>query len=137
MLFGEEVIISNTDQALSRTIHELGLHVKEYTVAPCYLNDRDKGYHEWLIEFEHNPSDLTYFETTLDNNLRSLNSDYDAKRFKNMALQNLKVHMAPKGLFHQWLKNNNKLGGQYKIPRLYNDRTYLERYFKNENIDRK
>ena len=124
--FGEEVMIGNTDQALSKTLHELNLKIKDYTVAPYYLTNNSKGYHEWLIEFENNPIDVEIFEQKLDNNLRAINSDYDAKRFNDLALIRLKVNVAPKGLFNEWLKNKNKLGGQHKVPRLSNSRKYLD-----------
>jgi hypothetical protein len=119
--FGEEVMISNTDKALALTTEEFGIHVNEYTVAPIFLDDANKGYHQWLIEFNHLPQDLNEFSIKLDDNLRNLNSDYDAKRYKDMALQNLKINIAPQGTFLGWLKRKNKVGGQYKIPRLQND----------------
>jgi hypothetical protein len=119
--FGEEVMISNTDKALALTIEEFGIHVNEYTVAPFFLDDKNKGYHQWLIEFNSLPQDLNEFSIKLDENLRNLNSDYDAKRYKDLALQNLKINIAPHGTFLGWLKSKNKVGGQYKIPRLQND----------------
>lgn len=120
--FGEEVMISNTDKALAMTIEAFDVHVREYTVAPNFLDDHNKGFHDWLIEFETIPHNIALFEKKLDDNLRSLNSDYDAKRFKDLALANLKVNVAHNGTFHNWLKSKNKLGGQYKVPRLQNDR---------------
>jgi hypothetical protein len=120
--FGEEVMISNTDKALALTLEDFNIHVKEYTVAPTFLDDHNKGFHDWLIEFETIPGDLALFEKKLDDNLRALNSDYDAKRFKDLALENLKINVAQNGTFHNWLKSKNKLGGQYKVPRLQNDR---------------
>ncbi|MBK8701348.1 MAG: GH3 auxin-responsive promoter family protein [Saprospiraceae bacterium] len=123
--FGEEVMIGNTDRALALTLEQFGLQVKEYTVAPRYLDGKKQGYHEWLIEFVQAPVNLSEFEEILDKNLREINSDYDAKRFKNLALQNLKIIAAPSGIFHLWLKKKNKIGGQYKVPRLSNDRHYF------------
>ncbi len=124
--FGEEVMISNTDKALALTLEDFNAHVNEYTVAPTFLDDRHKGFHDWLIEFETIPGDIALFEKKLDDNLRALNSDYDAKRFKDLALENLKINVAKKGTFHNWLKSKNKLGGQYKVPRLQNDRKILD-----------
>ncbi|MBK9687265.1 MAG: GH3 auxin-responsive promoter family protein [Saprospiraceae bacterium] len=124
--FGEEVMIGDTDKALSMTLEKLKLGLKEYTVAPCYLDDNNRGYHEWLIEFEQVPASLEEFELVLDQSLRQINSDYDAKRTADLALERLKVHVAPRGLFHHWLKLKNKMGGQYKIPRLSNDRKHFE-----------
>lgn len=124
--FGEEVMIGNTDLALSKTLHQLNLKIKDYTVAPSYLTNNTKGFHEWLIEFEKNPEDIGVFEQVLDQHLRAINSDYDAKRFNDLALTRLKVNIAPNGLFTEWLKNKNKLGGQYKVPRLNNSRKYID-----------
>jgi hypothetical protein len=123
--FGEEVMIGDTDKALSIALRELNLGIKEYTVAPCYLDGSHKGYHEWLIEFENAPANKEDFEQKLDEALRQINSDYDAKRSADLALERLKVHIAPKGLFHEWLKVKNRMGGQYKIPRLSNDRHHF------------
>lgn len=124
--FGEEVMIGDTDKALSMALTELNLTIKEYTVAPCYLNGSNKGYHEWLIEFETKPENINLLESRLDYCLRQVNSDYDAKRSADLALEQLKIQVAPAGLFHHWLKNKNKMGGQYKIPRLSNDRKIFE-----------
>lgn len=123
--FGEEVMIGDTDKALSLTLKALNLGINEYTVAPCYLDGSHRGYHEWLIEFENAPNNIEVFEQKLDETLRQVNSDYDAKRTGDLALERLKVHIAPKGLFHQWLKIKNRMGGQYKIPRLSNDRKHF------------
>ena len=125
-VFGEEVMVHNTDKALRETCARCGGVIADYTVAPLYMSDASKGGHEWLIEFEEIPSDLPTFEKVLDDQLRLTNSDYDAKRHKSMALQALKIQLAPKNTFNQWLKAKGKLGGQSKIPRLSNTRKYLD-----------
>lgn len=124
--FGEEVMVANTDQALAKTCKQTQAKVCEYTVAPRYLSLEQKGRHEWVIEFEKKPMDSSKFAQLLDLNLQQLNSDYEAKRYKNIALENLVIHQVPKGTFYQWLKQKGKYGGQHKVPRLYNERTYLE-----------
>jgi hypothetical protein len=124
--FGEEVIIENTDQAIRIACDKTGSLVREYTVAPVYFSGSENGAHEWLIEFEKPPMSLEYFTDILDNALKSLNSDYEAKRHKDMALRMPVVQMVPQGTFYEWLKSKNKLGGQHKIPRLSNDRNMIE-----------
>jgi hypothetical protein len=124
--FGEEVMVSNTDQALTETIREFNVNVNEYTVAPYLSDTSEVGYHQWVVEFDSEPSDLHLFATVLDNNLRKLNSDYDAKRYNDMAMSNLKIIQVPKGSFYTWLKHKDKLGGQNKIPRLQNDTLIME-----------
>ena len=124
--FGEEVIADNSDNAISQACATFGLVLKEYTAAPIYMSDHNSGAHEWLIEFEKNPSDLLAFTEELDKNLQALNSDYEAKRHKNIALSLPKVVAVKKGCFHEWLKRKGKLGGQHKIPRLSNERAYVE-----------
>ncbi len=124
--FGEEVIVENAEMALAMTCGNTGALVSEYTVAPIYLAGNGKGGHQWIIEFEKEPSDLSTFATLLDRNLQKLNSDYEAKRFKDLALENLVVKPVPVGSFHNWLKSKGKLGGQSKVPRLANHRRYAE-----------
>lgn len=125
--FGEEVMVANTDAALSEACRRDGrARVSEYTAAPRFFLDEGKGRHEWLIEFEEPPCDLATFTSDLDTALRALNSDYDAKRYEDMTLLPLTVDVAPKGLFHRWLESEGKLGGQHKVPRLSNSRHYLE-----------
>jgi hypothetical protein len=131
--FGEEVMIGNTDLALTKTLLQLGLQIKDYTVAPYFITNTSKGYHEWLIEFASEPQDINLFEQILDDNLRAVNSDYDAKRIKSLALNRLKVNVAPSGLFNEWLRQKNKLGGQHKVPRLCNNRKYIDEIMKLEN----
>ncbi len=124
--FGEEVMVSNTDKALAQTCLSTGAVVLEYTVAPIFLEKQGKGGHEWLIEFEKTPDDLKTFNKLLDENLQKINSDYEAKRYKGMALKQLKMRPMPKGTFHKWLKSKGKFGGQHKVPRLANHRKYVD-----------
>lgn len=125
-VFGEELMIENTDRALAKTCADFGVEVLEYTVAPVFMTDSEKGAHEWVVEFVKEPQDLEQFAKVLDVNLQELNSDYEAKRYNNMTLNPLVLHKARKNLFHDWLKNQDKLGGQHKVPRLANDRKILE-----------
>ncbi|HMO38438.1 MAG TPA: GH3 auxin-responsive promoter family protein [Saprospiraceae bacterium] len=124
--FGEEVIVENTDRALAETCRELDAIVSEYTVAPIYFKNQDKGGHEWLVEFTKAPTDLEHFTTLLDKNLQKVNSDYEAKRYRSMALERLRLRTLPSGTFHNWLRSKGKIGGQHKVPRLSNDREYIE-----------
>jgi hypothetical protein len=125
--FGEEVMVENTDQALAKTCAATGAVVLEYSVAPVYFKGGDgKGGHEWLVEFEKMPRDMKAFSRLLDENLQKLNSDYEAKRFQNMAMSPLQLQPVPPGTFHNWLKMKGKYGGQHKVPRLSNDRKYME-----------
>jgi hypothetical protein len=125
-VFGEELMVENTDKAIAKTCSELDCEVVDYTVAPIFMKDKEKGAHEWIIEFQKEPSDLIKFQQLLDETLQTINSDYEAKRYNNMTLNPLKVNVARKNLFYDWLKENDKLGGQHKIPRLSNQRDYLE-----------
>jgi hypothetical protein len=125
-VFGEELMVENTDLAIAKTCSALNCEVKDYTVAPIFMKIKEKGAHEWIIEFKKHPEDIKLFEKTLDENLQSLNSDYEAKRYNNMTLNPLVINVARENLFYDWLKENNKLGGQHKIPRLSNERDYLE-----------
>jgi hypothetical protein len=124
--FGEEVIVENSDQAIHIACEKTNALVKDYTMAPVYFTDKENGAHEWLIEFDKPPANADYFKEVLDTALKSLNSDYEAKRYKDMALRPPIIHIAPEGTFYNWLRQNGKLGGQHKIPRLSNDRTILE-----------
>jgi hypothetical protein len=124
--FGEEVIIENTDQAIAIASAETGAVVIDYTAAPVYFSAQNNGAHEWAIEFEQPPHDLEAFAVILDDALRQLNSDYDAKRYKDIALSSLILHRVPNGTFTEWLRSKGKLGGQHKVPRLSNERTLLE-----------
>ena len=124
--FGEEVMVENTDRALAETCLATGAVVAEYTVAPVYFKGAGKGGHEWLVEFDHPPADLIHFSHLLDKNLQNINSDYEAKRYHNLALEPLRLRSLPSGTFHQWLKMKGKYGGQHKVPRLSNERRYVE-----------
>lgn len=125
-VFGEELMVENTDQAIAKTCKVTGVEVIDYTVAPIFMNGKEKGAHEWMIEFRNPPENLEYFSKVLDEHLQNLNSDYEAKRYNNMTLSPLVVNIARTNLFYDWLKEKDKLGGQHKIPRLSNDRNYLE-----------
>ncbi|MCX6172583.1 MAG: GH3 auxin-responsive promoter family protein [Flavobacterium sp.] len=125
-VFGEELMVENTDRALAKTCATLDCEIKDYTVAPIFMKDKEKGAHEWMIEFKKQPSDMALFQKTLDENLQEVNSDYEAKRYNNMTLNQLKVNVARENLFYDWLAANDKLGGQHKIPRLSNQRDYME-----------
>lgn len=124
--FGEELIIDNAEVALKKACEVSGAIIQEYTAAPQYLEDGKAGAHEWLIEFQKEPDSLELFSLALDNTLKSLNSDYEAKRSSDLILKKPIVKTVTKGLFYRWLKNKNKLGGQHKVPRLCNHRKYLE-----------
>jgi len=124
--FGEEVIIENAEKALGIACTKTGAVIHEYTAAPIYMGDDQKGSHEWLIEFEKSPADLDYFTSVLDNALCAINSDYEAKRYKSITLEMPTVRNMPGGTFYQWLNKKGKLGGQNKVPRLSNDRNYID-----------
>lgn len=129
-VFGEELMVENTDRALAKTCQELACEVMDYTVAPIFMDNKQKGAHEWIIEFKTAPHDVAAFAQLLDTNLQQLNSDYEAKRYNNMTLNPLVLNVARENLFYDWLKANDKLGGQHKVPRLSNDRTHLEELLK-------
>ncbi len=124
--FGEEIIVDNADKALVIACEKSFAQIREYTAAPVYMNDNENGAHEWLIEFEIKPDSIEYFTEMLDNALKSINSDYEAKRYKNIALKIPIVHSVPHGTFYKWFELKNKLGGQHKVPRLSNERKYVE-----------
>jgi hypothetical protein len=124
--FGEEVMVANTDQALAQTCRELNVEAEEYSVGPIYMDKKDKGGHEWIVEFQQIPENIDHFARRLDKNLRAINSDYDAKRSYDLALENLRLHPAAAGTFHSWMKSRGKFGGQNKVPRLSNDRRYID-----------
>jgi hypothetical protein len=128
--FGEEVIIDNAEQALEEACQQTGAVICEYTAAPVYFNGNDCGAHEWIIEFEKQPNEFERFVDILDETLRRINSDYDAKRFKDLALRRPIVRRAPEGTFFSWMKEKGKLGGQHKVPRLANDREYVDAILK-------
>lgn len=124
--FGEEVIVDNAEKALGVACDRCHAVITEYTAGPVYLEGESKGSHEWLIEFETPPADLAFFTSTLDTALKSLNSDYEAKRYHDLMLQEPTVRIVPPGTFYNWLKSKGRLGGQSKVPRLSNDRKYID-----------
>lgn len=124
--FGEEVIVDNTDKAIAIASERTGAIVNDYTAAPVYFSSDNNGAHEWLIEFDKEPTDIEGFIYELDTALKSLNSDYEAKRYKNIALRMPVMNVLPMGTFLNWLRSKGKVGGQHKVPRLSNDRTLLE-----------
>ena len=124
--FGEELIIDNAEKALAQACEQTHASIREYTACPIYLKEGQAGGHEWVIEFEQTPDNLEYFIDVLDKSLKALNSDYEAKRNGDMAMKRPLVHTAPQGTFFNWMKKREKLGGQNKVPRLFNERTYLD-----------
>lgn len=131
--FGEELIQDNTEQALDYVCRQTGAEVSEYTVAPVNMDSDAHCRHQWIIEFAQDPTDLEQFADLLDKRLQQLNSDYEAKRDKNITMQRLELIKAPEGLFNQWLKSKGKLGGQHKVPRLSNSRNFIEELLKMMN----
>jgi hypothetical protein len=127
---GEEVIVDNAEKALAIACQKCHAVVNEYTAAPLFFKESTQIAHEWLIEFEKEPADIEYFNETLDNALKSLNSDYEAKRFHDMILKPPVIRIMPPATFYTWLKEKGKLGGQNKVPRLSNNRTYVEEIIK-------
>ncbi len=127
--FGEEVIVDNAEKAISFACTKTNAILKEYTVGPKFMKDSSKGGHEWLIEFVQEPNNFEQFTKSLDEELRNLNSDYDAKRSKDLALELPSIQIVPNGTFDRWLQGKGKLGGQNKVPRLSNDRSILEEVF--------
>ncbi|WP_396166483.1 GH3 auxin-responsive promoter family protein [Flavobacterium sp.] len=125
-VFGEELMVENTDVALAKTCETLHCEVVDYTVAPIFMNGKEKGAHEWMIEFKKHPDNMANFSALLDKNIQHINSDYEAKRFNNMTLNPLVINVARTNLFYDWLKQQDKLGGQHKVPRLSNERKFLE-----------
>ena len=124
--FGEELMIENAEEALKRTCDQTNSIISEYTAGPVFMQGREKGSHEWMIEFEKEPENFEEFIDYLDKNLQDVNSDYEAKRYNNMTLNRPIVHKARKKLFIEWMASRGKLGGQNKVPRLSNERNYLE-----------
>ena len=124
--FGEELIIENAEAALRKATHLTQTEIVDYTAAPIFMEGKEKGAHEWIIEFKTPPEDFDFFSQLLDKALQEVNSDYEAKRNNNTTLKAPTIHCARERLFYDWLKNKNKLGGQHKVPRLSNSRGYLE-----------
>ena len=125
-VFGEEVIIENSDNVIKNLCKESNLEVVDYTVAPVFMDGKKKGRHQWLIEFNSTPKNLIEIANQIDEYLKSENSDYEAKRYNNISLDKPEVIIAQNGLFYKWMRSRNKLGGQNKIPRLSNSRKYIE-----------
>ena len=125
-VFGEELVVENAEMALSKTTELTKSEISNYTVGPIFMSDKTKGSHEWIIEFSKEPDDMNKFTEILDLSLQSLNSDYEAKRYKDSTLALPKIIKGRKNLFYDWLRSRNKLGGQNKIPRLSNSREYVE-----------
>ena len=134
--FGEELVIENADFAISKVCKKMNAHITDYTAAPIYFNDSANGIgsHEWLIEFEKEPECIKTFANELDIELKNVNSDYEAKRYKDMAMTMPIVHILPKGTFNHWLKKEGKLGGQHKVPRLSNHRDYVDEILKMKSL---
>jgi hypothetical protein len=131
--FGEELIIENAEDALKKVCKRTSAEIVDYTAAPIYMEGKNKGSHEWIIEFKKPPENIDYFNELFDNALKALNSDYEAKRYNNMTLNKPTIHMARPNLFYDWLKENDKLGGQHKVPRLSNSRDYIEELLRLNN----
>ena len=125
-VFGEELNIENVEDALKLTCDKTNASITDYTVGPIFMKDKKSGGHEWIIEFSKKPNNMDYFTEILDNALKSINSDYEAKRYNSLTLAMPKIHVAKDGLFYSWLKKKGKLGGQHKIPRLSNKRAFVE-----------
>lgn len=133
--FGEELMIGNAEKALSLACSAFNATITDYTVAPVFMHDKSKGYHQWLIEFENHPSDYEEFANYLDSALRDINSDYDAKRTNSVTMNRLELISLKSGTFFEWMRRRNKLGGQNKVPRLSNKRDFADELLKiNEDI---
>ena len=124
--FGEEVIVENAETAVTKACEATGAVIENFTAAPVYLEQGKRGGHEWIIEFRVMPRDMAEFNSVLDKTLRSINSDYDAKRAHDLALVAPKIHAVAEGTFYQWMKKRGKLGGQNKVPRLSNNREFID-----------
>lgn len=127
--FGEELIVENADKALEEACRVTGAIISEYTAGPVYMGEASRGTHEWIIEFEKAPDDMNSFTSLLDDTIKSINSDYEAKRYKDINLVKPIVRSVPPGTFNRWLKSKNKLGGQNKVPRLSNTREFIEELY--------
>ena len=124
--FGEELMIDNVETALTKACEITNCSITDFTGAPVFMKDGESGAHEWIFEFTQEPDDLERFTEVFDNYLKSVNSDYEAKRYNNMTLKKPIVHIAKPQLFYNWMSSRGKLGGQNKVPRLSNDREYIE-----------
>jgi hypothetical protein len=135
--FGEELIVDNAEQGLAYACDKTGAEISEYTAAPVFMDDKARCRHQWLIEFARRPENIDEFATILDRHLQEINSDYEAKRYKNVTLQHLEIVEARSGLFNDWLKTKGKLGGQHKIPRLSNSRDNIDEMLKMNKYEYK
>lgn len=124
--FGEELIVDNAEKGLAEACRQTGAEVLEYTAAPIFMNEQGKCCHQWVVEFGKKPTDMELFARVLDETLQKVNSDYEAKRYKNITLQSLQLIEARPGLFNDWLASKGKLGGQHKVPRLSNTRKHID-----------
>ena len=131
--FGEELMVDNAEKGIATACRETGAEVTNYSAAPVFMSGKERGRHQWLIEFGKMPDSIDNFADKLDAALQSLNSDYEAKRYKGIALDRPEVIAARKGVFEEWLRRKGKLGGQHKIPRLSNSREYIEEMLKINN----
>jgi hypothetical protein len=125
-VFGEELMVGNTDMAIEEISKKHHVNISEYTAGPIFMNEQGKGGHEWVVEFNTPPVNIQEFMSDLDLELQNLNSDYKAKRQNDIALQELVLKIVPRGTFKKWMNSRGKLGGQNKVPRLSNSREYLE-----------
>ncbi|MEE3034702.1 MAG: GH3 auxin-responsive promoter family protein [Bacteroidota bacterium] len=132
-VFGEELMVENADVALTKAAKKMNLEILDYTAGPIFMGNDNRGGHEWIIEFKNPPNDIDRFAYLLDQFLKNENSDYEAKRYKDIAISMPKIKVAKRGLFYNWLKSKNKLGGQHKIPRLSNNRKLLDELKKIKN----
>ena len=133
-IFGEDLFIDHAEKGLAAACKKTGAIMENYTAAPKFYESNSKGYHEWVIEFVREPKNLEEFTDALDEELRNINDDYRSKRVQNSAIERPVVHQVPSGTFYGWLKKNNKLGGQHKIPRLSNNRDFIEELLPNSSL---
>ncbi|MCD7972147.1 MAG: GH3 auxin-responsive promoter family protein [Candidatus Azobacteroides sp.] len=124
--FGEELMVHNADAAFKNACRKTHAIIKDYTAAPVYMSSKATGHHQWLVEFERFPDSIELFTSVFDETLKTVNSDYEAKRYNNMILSLPEIIIARENLFYDWLEHKNKLGGQHKVPRLSNDRKYMD-----------
>ena len=125
-VFGEELMVENVEKAISIACNRTNSIITDFTGCPIFMEEQERGGHEWLVEFSKEPESLSQFTEVFDTALKSLNSDYEAKRYKDFVIQFPTVHKMEKGTFYNWMKNQGKLGGQHKVPRLSNVRKYVD-----------
>ena len=133
--FGEELVIDNAEKGLLKACSETDAQILDYTAAPVFMDANAQCRHQWLIEFARKPESVPVFAEILDKELQQVNSDYEAKRYKNKTMQQLEIVVARENLFNDWLKSKGKLGGQNKVPRLSNTRQYIDELLLMNNID--